>query len=58
MRRGTPHNQDILPEIEVKSFDEPPAKISSLFSISFGNAWGYAKAKNFDNHGNWIGREY
>ncbi len=45
-----------LPETVVESFDESPAKIlKPLFDLIW-NACGYAKSKNFDDRGNWVGR--
>jgi hypothetical protein len=46
----------ILPETVVESFDEPPSKIlKPLFDLVW-NACGFLKSRNFDDHGNWIGR--
>jgi hypothetical protein len=45
----------ILPEIVVEGFDEAPTKIlRPLFDLVW-NACGYAKSKNFDDKGNWLG---
>ncbi len=47
----------ILPEKVVESLDESPGKIlKPLFDLVW-NACGYAKSKNFDDQGNWIGRQ-
>jgi hypothetical protein len=56
--RGSQIAEDnlVLPETVVESFDESPGKIlRPLFDLIW-NACGYAKSKNFDDHGNWIGR--
>jgi hypothetical protein len=46
----------ILPETVVESFDESPSKIlKPLFDLVW-NACGFLRSKNFDDHGNWIGR--
>jgi hypothetical protein len=46
----------ILPETVVEGFDEPPSKIlKPLFDLVW-NACGLLKSRNFDDHGNWIGR--
>jgi len=51
-----PEENLALPETVVESFDESPAKIlKPLFDLIW-NACGYAKSKNFDDQGNWIGR--
>lgn len=56
--RGSPITEDnlVLPEVVVESFDENPVMIlRPLFDLIW-NACGYAKSKNFDDKGNWIGR--
>jgi schlafen family protein len=46
----------VLPEVVVESFSESPSKIlKPLFDLVW-NACGFAKSKNFDDQGNWIGR--
>jgi hypothetical protein len=46
----------VLPETVVESFDESPGRIlKPLFDLVW-NACGYAKSKNFDEQGNWIGQ--
>ena len=46
----------ILPETVVESFDESPGMILKPLVDLIWNACGYAKSKNFDDQGNWIGR--
>ena len=48
----------VLPETVVESFDEPAGKILKPIFDLIWNACGYAKSKNFDDSGNWIGRTF
>jgi hypothetical protein len=55
---GNPITEEnlILPEAVVDDLNESPGKIlKPLFDLVW-NACGYAKSKNFDDQGNWIGR--